>query len=361
MELRDTLTLDAPSIRKTRDGYLVASVRAARTGIQEYAGWEVGKPAMDRVRVYRSEAEVFSKDAMASFTSLPITVEHPDSPITADNWRDHSVGNTGEDIARDGEFIRVPIIVKDASAISEIENGRRELSMGYATDLAWTPGTTPDGLTYDAIQTNLRGNHLAIVSAARGGPELKIGDTDMTTRTITVDGIKLTLEDQSAAIVEKTINAMSDAKSEAEKKAEDMEEEMKKSKKSADAKDAEIATLKSQLADATDQTKLDAAIKDRSDAIDKAKVLIGDKLVIDGKSTAEIRKQVVDAKLGDAAKDWSEDQVAASFGTLTATVKTGDRLATALSKPGSASDAMSAYDAYKKRTSEAWKTAGVTA
>lgn len=351
MILSDRLTFDGKP-RRTSDGYLVASVKAARTGVQDYAGSEVGKPDMARVRVYRPEAEVFNKDALASFTSIPVTVDHPPVAVTADNWRDFAVGNVGEEIARDGEFIRVPIIVKDAKAIRDIENGRRELSMGYTTDLKWETGTTPAGETYDAIQTNLRGNHLAIVSAARGGPELKIGDSEMTTRTITVDGIRVQMDDQTAAIVEKAINRLADM----EKKAKEDEEEFEKVKKESATKDAQIATLTSQLADASSPAKIADAARALADTIGKAKAILP-AVVTDGRSIDDIRKQVVSAKLGDVAKDWTADQIAASFGTLTATVKATDTLAAALSSSQPTNDkAAVAYDSYLRRLQDGYKT-----
>src|SRR5688572_26799879 len=94
---------DAVSIAGTRrrdDGYLVADARVARTGVQLYAGYEVGKPEMAVVRVYRPDTEVFSRDTLASFAHRPVTNDHPDVPVTADNWKDHAVGNTSDEIAR---------------------------------------------------------------------------------------------------------------------------------------------------------------------------------------------------------------------------------------------------------------------
>jgi hypothetical protein len=48
---------------------------------------------------------------------------------------------------------------------------------------------------------------------------------------------------------------------------------------------------------------------------------IGDKLVVDGKSIHEVRKQVVDAKLAAIAKDYTEDQVKIAFDSLTNDIK----------------------------------------
>jgi hypothetical protein len=193
MQLRDIVALDG--VRRTGDGYLVASARIARTGIQIYSGDEVGKPALSRVRVYRPEAEVFHRDALHSMAHRPITLDHPREAVTADNWRGLAVGQTGDEVARDGDFVRVPLVLMDAEAIRAIEAGKRELSLGYTVDLKWEPGKTPAGEVYDAIQTAIRANHLAVVTAARGGPELRIGDDgedDMAdaikTRTVMVDG-----------------------------------------------------------------------------------------------------------------------------------------------------------------------------
>src|SRR5690606_13036081 len=139
-------------------------------------GWEVGKPDRPTVRVYRPETEVFSKDALHTYAHRPVTLDHPDEAVTADNWKDYAIGQTGGEVARDGEFVRVPLVLMDSKAIEAVENGKRELSMGYSAELVFDSGVTPDGQEYDAIQKNLRMNHLAVVTMARGGSQLKIGD-----------------------------------------------------------------------------------------------------------------------------------------------------------------------------------------
>ncbi|MQX46580.1 DUF2213 domain-containing protein, partial [Sinorhizobium medicae] len=58
--------------RRTADGYLVADVRTARTGIQLYAGHEVGKPEMATVKVYRPEDQVFDKASLGSYAHKPV-------------------------------------------------------------------------------------------------------------------------------------------------------------------------------------------------------------------------------------------------------------------------------------------------
>ena len=178
VQLTEMLTLDSAGFRLTEDGYLVAAPRVARTGIQIYKGWEVGNPYMDEVRVYRPEEEVFNIAAMTSLAHRPITLEHPESKVDATNWRKLAVGKSDGDVARDGDFIRVPLVLMDAAAIGAAQEGKSQLSVGYGAKLVWGDGITPSGEHYDAMQTEIRANHIALVSKARGGDKLKIGDQD---------------------------------------------------------------------------------------------------------------------------------------------------------------------------------------
>jgi hypothetical protein len=96
------------------------------------------------------------------------------------------------------------------------------------------------------------------------------------------------------------------------------------SKTTLDKANAEVATLKKQIEDsAMTPQKIDTLVIDRSKVIAGAKKVLGDKLVIDSKSNADIRRQVVDAHMKDAAKGWSDDAVEASFNTIVASVKDG--------------------------------------
>lgn len=174
----DEVSLDYKAdVRYTEDGYLVATPRVARTGIQIYKGSECKRPDLAVVRVYRPADSVFSNDALHSFAHRPVTIEHPPAPITADNWKKYSVGQTGDEVIRDGDTIRVPMVLMDKVAITAFKDGKRQLSMGYTCDLVWKPGVTPSGEKYDALQTAIKANHLAVVDNARGGSQLTIGDT----------------------------------------------------------------------------------------------------------------------------------------------------------------------------------------
>ena len=370
-------------LRTTSDGYMICMPRIARTGIQEYLGVEMGRPDLERVRVYRPEGEVFAHDAIKTLAGKPITIEHPDVPVNSSNWRDFAVGHIGEDVMRDGEFIRVPLILMDAKAVDEVKSGRSELSVGYSAVIEWADGVTPGGEKYNAKQTSIRANHVAITHTARGGPQLRMGDrqeTTMTTRTIMVDGISVTLEDKDAQIVEKQLTklagdlataqaALATAQTAATNDAAAHANAIATIKTESTNKDAEIATVKAQLADAklTPQ-KLDKLVADRVATVQRAQKIIGDALVVEGKTDADMRKQVVLSKLGDTAKDWNDDMITASFNTLSV-ADTGNANGSnglnhvvqviANNDSSVGNDVAKSYRTYETDLQNRWKTAGV--
>lgn len=322
VQLTDTLTFDR-SARICADGSLVAEVFAARTGLQEYLGREVDPTgtrfkADQIVKVYRPESEVFKSDSLATFAAAPVTLDHPSEPVTADNWGGLGKGEINGDVVRDGQRVRVPIIVRDGAAVRAAITTHKQLSMGYATDLKFPEdGKHPDGTVCDAYQTNLKINHIALVRAARGGPELRVVDErlplfhkETVVKTINHDGVPVKLDDADAVVavidtlksrIADAENALADAKSAHDK-------EMA-------TKDAEIDDLK---AKAIDQAQIDALADEKASVVADAKKIAGDKLAdTAGKTPAEVRRMAVAAKLGDAAvADKSDDYVEARFDGL---------------------------------------------
>lgn len=331
MQFTDAVTV-AGNPRRSADGYLIAEAKCVRTGIQLYTGDEVGRPDLDVVRVYRGPEEVFAVDSLQSFSHAPVTVNHPTEQVNADNWRELSVGEVSTAAKQDGEWVTLPLILKDASAISAVESGKRELSAGYVCDLDWTAGQTADGQPFDAQQRAIKINHLALVDRARAGSQARIGDgankwgaspvstaderkPDMpdNLRTVMVDGLSVSVTDQGAQAIEK----LTKDRDEARKATADAEAAHVKVIEAKDGelakKDAEIDDLKKKVVDGA---ALDKLVADRSDLITTAKAIAKD-VVTDGLSDAEIRKAAVVAKLGDdAVKDKAQAYIDARFDIL---------------------------------------------
>ena len=354
-------------VHSTADGYLSAEVRCARTGIQEYSGVELGLIGTDRVRVYRPEEEVFSKASLATYAGKPATDDHPSQPVTAENWKRYAVGNIGNEVLRDGEYVKVPLILMDAETIRKVQAGKREISMGYLMDLSFESGTTPDGQEYDAIQRNLCMNHLAIVNKGRAGSAVRIGDRwpaektpkhkekSMTTRTIVVDGLTVETTDAGAIAIEKLQSQI--AKSAAElSEAQSLHDAALAGKDTALAtKDAEIESLKAKVLDAA---ALDKLVADRAALINKAKAFAKD-ADFTGKSDLDIKIMAVSAVRGsDFLAGKSEAYTAAAFDMLELPAPT-DRVRETLMQSNLADkpSADRGYSANVKNITDGWKPA----
>ncbi len=330
MQFTDAVTV--AGTRRRDDGSLLADARIARTGIQTYLGTEVGRPDMASVRVYRPGAEVFSADTLRSAAHRPVTNDHPADLVSADNWKEHAVGQTGDEITGEGIFIRVPLMVSDGATIKLIEDGKRELSAGYTCELDFTPGKTPSGEAYDAVQRNIRINHVAIVSAGRAGKKVRIGDASKwgaapitpnpeketramsdALRTVVVDGLSVSTTDQGAQAIDKLQKALAD-------KATAWNDREKQHRDELAAKDAELAKAHAERdaekAKVLSDADIDRRVTARADLISKAKAIAKD-VKTDGLSDAAIRKAAVAAALGDeAVKDKADAYIDARFDIL---------------------------------------------
>ena len=329
-----TDTLDAASTaRICRDGSLVAEVYAARTGLQDYLGREVDPEDAHGLRdkavakVYRPENEVFSNDSLATYADAVVTIDHPSGAmVDASNWRRLGVGETGNDVLRDGQKIRVPLIVRDADAVKKATTTHRQVSMGYQTQLVFpTDGKHPDGTVCDAYQTDIRINHLAFVPAARGGAELRI--IDERTTTPETPKMKITIGDakdvdlSDGAAVALAVGSLNTSLTDAQTKVGTLTADLATANTTIQARDGEIVALNAKLKDAeVTPQKLQALADARADVIGRAKTL-APALVTDGKPDADIRKEAVTAKLGDAAKEMSDAAIEGAFVALTKDAK----------------------------------------
>lgn len=173
MRIADTIAVT--DMVMTGEGYLRLAAKLSRTGIQDYYGWEIGRSdngEWDRVfRIYRDPAEVFSPAALASFCLKPVTDGHPVASVTAETWAKEAKGIVADDVRRDGDHMAATLLLTDAEIINRTQRkgGTVELSCGYDCDLDMSAGVTDAGETYDGRQTNIRGNHVAIVDRGRCG------------------------------------------------------------------------------------------------------------------------------------------------------------------------------------------------
>jgi uncharacterized protein len=356
---RDDVEVDSTQRTLTAEGYMVAPGRISRTGVQAYTKMELGiGPSEDLIRLYRPPEEVFATESLASFDNQVITWGHPANDVTSENYRELTIGDTRAP-EQDDIYVRAQLTVRDYYAIYGVIDGVVQLSCGYKFDLDETAGFTPEGEAYDAVMRNIRGNHVAIVYAARCGAGCAIedaahrtahdaavgrkpntterarlrvsatdcacggrkhatapnpGDSTMATKPIKVGSITLALEGTTADVVDAFVSDAAKSSAEA-KTALDAAtaklataEAALAAEKEGRAKDAaahatEVEGLKKQIPTAAQMTAL---VAERTKVVGDAKLLAAD---IDdaGKSVHEVRVAALTAVL---AKDGTGKAIA---------------------------------------------------
>lgn len=373
----DRAKIENGRARITPEGYFVADALVGRANnIQEYRAAELGDAFADRdpnstVRVFRPEGEVFAVDSLQTASRLPITLDHPPGVmVDAKNWREFAKGETGEQILRDGEFIRVPIRVTDAGAVNAAASTHREFSLGYSAEIVAQAGVFADQ-AYDAVLSNIRYNHLAACRTARGGPELRITDERPphviqpkgNAMLVMIDGLQVDVTNPEVAST--AIARLITARDTATGALDEAQNTIAARDATIAERDASISNLTDELGKAklTPQALRDAAAGyARTQAKAKA---IGATLTDEMDEPAMKRAAVV-LKVGDAAANYTDEQVSAAFDVLAAGVQVGDanlqdadplRAAVRDGQPANVADAAAGLAEARKKRFERFETA----
>lgn len=298
------------------NGYLRCDGRLTRVGVFPYRQLDGSVR-----RELRLPQDVFDAESMASFGLVPLTNNHPTEMLDKFNTRKYQVG-TITALRADDEFIAASIQVTDAGSIDDIESGKRALSCGYNCDLEFTPGVTHDipgvrdGLKYDAIQKNIRGNHVAIVSKGRAGSQAElrldaddavlVTDDDSTgadsappqtgkVNTMRLDGVDYKMDEQAEQAVARALEGRDQQIVKLTVKLDQAKEETEEEKKKRLAAEEEAKKTKTDLAEATDQDAVQKRVDERVALITKAKLVIveADHAKLDGMNDEEVRRAVV--------------------------------------------------------------------
>ena len=173
------------NIDVTPEGYLICrNAVIGRTGFQTYKVGEIADPEgllsneqrgdpEAKMDLWRDASQVFAPATIASFEGKTFTFTHPDQLLDPDTERYHHAGHVqnvrrGDPLDTGDIPLLADIIVTDRGAIEAIKGGDRELSCGYTYKLAKT------GNRWD--QTQILGNHVALVQKGRAGAEARIYD-----------------------------------------------------------------------------------------------------------------------------------------------------------------------------------------
>jgi len=154
---------------QVQNGYLKVPAYLTRTGVFDYATKD-GKVFKE----LRPDDEVFNDESKTTLSDIPVTNDHPAQFLNTRNTRGIAVGYTSTEVISEDNKLKSTLTIYDQDTIDKIVNdGKREISCGYLADLEMTPGEY-NGQHYDAIQRNIRYNHVAIVDKGRAGPDVKM-------------------------------------------------------------------------------------------------------------------------------------------------------------------------------------------
>ena len=157
----------------------VEESRITKANICPYKGREIPRwqeLGLDPEKTYQlfRDPEELAKAAQ-TFEGKPLLIRH--EPIDADIPRKELwVGTIGKVTWEDPYLVSRPLTVLTTEAIKLIKsNAQRELSSAYRYDALMEPGAW-GGQQYDGRMVNIRGNHVAIVSEGRVGPDVHVAD-----------------------------------------------------------------------------------------------------------------------------------------------------------------------------------------
>lgn len=286
------------SVRGTPQGGMRAPAYLTRTGVFTYRNPD-GTPR----RELRHPEDVFAADSLATLAGAPVTVGHP-GKVTPANWRKYAVGHVGDLVKAEGAFAAGDILVQDGATLKGVgDKSLVEISCGYSMKLDNTPGEY-EGEKYDARQTNIRYNHVALGPSGWGRAG---GD------------VRLRL-DGTYAVGMPTEQEIADAREDAKTAREETgaaREDAKREKARADTLQGRLDAAESRakaLEAASTPEALDARVTARVALQDAARKLLGADFRADGKSDRDV--MVAALVKGDAnfrADGLSDDYVRGRF------------------------------------------------
>lgn len=176
-----TITQDKKDI--DTNGYITYyDVPMTRAGVFPYLGRTIS-PELEPDRVYnvlRPIEELSKPETLKSLEAIPFVIDHTMLGEGFTPPEDKGIeGTTLNNVKVNGDIITNDLTAYTDRCKKAIENGKRDLSLGYRCKYELSDGTY-NGQPYDAIQRDIIFNHVALVDEGRMGKECSIQDNSIT-------------------------------------------------------------------------------------------------------------------------------------------------------------------------------------
>lgn len=350
IRINQVIDLKPTSRIKTPQGFLICKdVTLAKPMVKEYYAGELGIvdgfEATDVIGIYTPPDVLFGQPVIDGFTASDVVMMHPKgNQLNSDNYKDHVIG-IAKNVRADNGYLIADLTIKDKWAIESIEyEDVKQISLGYAAELDMTAGTTETGQAYHGQWVGMVADHVAVVREGRCGDDCKIGDKQ-TVNDATEQGMKVKIGNLEFDVGDNTTLAQAitaqgaeiDALKGSELKVGDQKfslSELTATQATVDKLVADNKALSETNVELTEKQttpeQVEALVADRVATIDNAKKL-NDKIVTDGKSSEQIRRDVITAKaddslvkviVGDSVADAEQSAIDTAFKALLATADT---------------------------------------
>lgn len=391
---------------RSDEGYLFVEGYATRAGVFEYRDAK-GNSFFE----LRPPEEVGNPESLASLARKPMTNLHPKEFVDAKNADRYAIGTVDPDVVWEKDFqngfVKVRATIQRKDGVDAIDKGRRELSCGYSADLDYTPGVWTDAQgvehRYDAIQRNIRYNHLALVDKGRAGdlaalradsddaimvvndsptepkqaPTTPQGKTkESSIMPFKIDGREYSAEETGAIqrAIDEIVAQRNDAKTNADKlstelatikpefdvlklDAKDKQKSYDELKAEFDAMKKELDAMKAKKADGADEVSRLNWFNERASLIETAKSFKVDEAELKGENDA-IKRAIALTKFDEADLP-SQAHIDAAFTLMirsqpSTTEKVGNIIMDSLGKPTRNDEHVKAAEAYTANRNKAF-------
>lgn len=155
-----------------------------KEGVFSYSGCQIdqtGKLGLEPDRlynVYRPASELTSAETIKSFNGVPLINDHEMIGDGCTDYDSRPAGGVLFNVDRGTDMAALfgDFKIYSESLKNEITNGKKELSLGYRCKYEPSRGVF-GGKTYDFVQRDIIGNHIALVDKGRMGSDIRVYDS----------------------------------------------------------------------------------------------------------------------------------------------------------------------------------------
>lgn len=164
--------------------WTIKSNPITKEGVFPYSGSQIdfdsslGLEPNKIYNVYRPASELTKDETMESFNGDPLIEEHEMLGDGCTKYDDRPASGVMFNVAPNdnGDGLNADLKIYSEDVKESIEGGKKELSLGYRCRYESKRGVFR-GETYDFVQKDISGNHIALVDKGRMGSEVRVYDS----------------------------------------------------------------------------------------------------------------------------------------------------------------------------------------